>query len=246
MLAEVLYDSIMGVLEHIVSEVATDAAYKLSGRSEVRRESKKWSAIFAVFALMGFLAFFIQKHSMDGADLLGGKKTIERFMRSNVIAMVILLLSIVGLIILVFRTWKKERSLAQFAFTICSGVILLLCSFSIFRSIHNLQQDLDSPKTVTVNDYVLCTNSGNYYVVFDQEGTIDSVLLAIPQEKYSELKKGQVSAKGYQSRSWRLVEESEYTEYSDAAYYASPAEITYYRHSIIYEDCKLKTQTATE
>ncbi|MBR6101253.1 MAG: hypothetical protein IKP95_02400 [Ruminococcus sp.] len=225
----------MGVFEHIVSEAATDAAYKFSGRSEERRESKKWSAIFSVFALMGMIAFYIQKHSMDGADLLGGRKTIERFMRSNVIAMVILLLSIVGFIILVFRTWKKERSLAQFAFTICSGVILLLCSFSIFRSIHNIQKDLDSPKTVTVESFVTCKGGSNeYYAVFDQEGTIDSILLRIPQDKYELLTQTPVETRTHMSRSYRLADED--GGFTNVQLHSQKIEIVYYAHSVIYED----------
>lgn len=225
----------MGVVDKIVSEVATDAAYKMSGRSKERAEQKKWMGIFAVFALAGMLAFFIQRHSMDGADLLGGKKTIERFMRSNVIAMVILLLAAVGYIILLFRTWKRDRSIAQFAFTICSGVILLFCGNSIFRSIHNIQKDLDSPKTVTVESFVTCKGGSNeYYAVFDQEGTIDSILLRIPADKYELLAATPADKSTYLSRSYRLVEEA--GGYVDTVLHSAKIDIVYYANSVIYED----------
>ena len=149
--------------------------------------------------------------------------------------MVILLLAAVGYIILLFRTWKRDRSIAQFAFTICSGVILLFCGYSIFRSIHNIQKDLDSPKTVTVESFVLCKGGANeYYAVFDQEGTTDAILLRIPADKYEMLKKTPVNSSTYKSRSYRLVDEA--GGYTDTVLHNSRINIVYYAHSVIYED----------
>ena len=234
----------MSIIRDLAEHIGVDVLSGFGMSRETRREKGKWGALFALFALMAMLAFFIQHNSMKGADLLGGRATIERFMRSNVIAMVILLLSAVGFILLCFNTWKGRRgSIYQLVYTVAAGIVIILSGVSIFRSIHNIQKDLDSPKTVTVEEYVLCTNGNTCYLAFDQEGTIDSVLLVVPADKYNELKKGVTSTKGYLSRTWRLIDESEYVKYSDVQFYDTPIEVTYYAHSIIYEDCGFK-QTA--
>lgn len=227
----------MNLFNDIARHVTTEAAFGLTSTREQRSEKRKWGAVFAVFALLSMLAFFIQKHSMDDADLLGGRKTIEKFMRSNIIAMVILIFSIVGFIILCFKTWKGwQSSIYQLIYVVGAGFIILFSSYSVFRSIHNIQKDLDSPITVTTDSYVLCKRGNDCLLVFDDQKSRDAFLLVIPEEKYRELRKGTVDSRHYLSRSWRLIEESEYTEYTEPELFSSKIEVKYYLYSVIYED----------
>ncbi|SDB04148.1 hypothetical protein SAMN02910317_00113 [Ruminococcaceae bacterium FB2012] len=242
MLAEILHTGIklMGLFGDIAEKAVSETALELSMSKKDRVEKAKWGALFAVCALAAMAAFAVQKNSMKGADLLGGRKTIERFMHSNVTAMVILLAAAVGFVIVCFKTWKGRRSsIYQLIFTVGAGVVIVFSGVSILKSIHNIQIDLDSPLTLTRDSYVLCKEGSNYMLTFDQEGTQDSVLLVIPQEKYKELKNGVISKRGYLSRSWRLIENENYRNFTDAVYYESKISVTYYRHSIIYEDCSL-------
>ncbi|MBR1392850.1 MAG: hypothetical protein IJ561_03335 [Ruminococcus sp.] len=242
MLAEILHFSVMGVGDHILREAVTEIASSASGMQEKTKEMHKWRAFFAVFALLAMAAFFIQKHSMDDADLLGGKATIEKFMHSNVTAMVILLAAALGYIVVFFKTWKgMASSIYQLVFTFGALFIILFSGYSIFRSIHNINKDLQSPKEITVEEYVLCTYGKNYYVAFDQASTNDGILLAIPQEKFEELKGGKASSKGYLSRSYRLITEDEYTEYGDVQFYETPLTVSYYSYSVIYDNVEFKS-----
>lgn len=231
----------MGIIGEIARHVGGDVVSDLALGSEQRREKSKWGALFGVASLLALLAFFIQHNSMKDADLLGGRETIEKFMHSNVAAMSILLAAALGYIVICFKTWKgRQGSMFQVIYTVAAGIIIIFAGVSIFRSIHNIQKDLDSPQTVTVKDYVLCMRGSDCMLAFDEKGTQDSVILVIPKAKYDELRKGEVSTKSYLSRAWRLVDDSQYTKYSDTAYYTTPLEITYYEYSIIYEDCKIK------
>ena len=233
----------MGIFGDIARHLGTEAFTDLAMSREQRREKAKWGAIFAVFALLSLVAFWVQGHAKSDADLLGGHKTIERFMHANVAAMALALLSVIGFIILCFKTWKgRDGSIYQLIYTIGAGVIIVFCTVSVFRSIHNIQKDLNSPLTVTSENYVLCRSGRNYLLVFDEKGTNDSILLIIPKEKYDELKGGTPSNKGYLSRSRRLIENSQYTEYEDTQFYETPIDITYYEYSVIYEDCKFTEQ----
>ena len=240
MLAEILHDSIiMGFFGQIAEKVGVDVITDLGMSKEQRREKGKWGFMFAIFALLAMLAFFIQHNSMKGADLLGGHATIERFMRSNIIAMVILLLSAVGFILVCFNTWKgRSGSMFQLIYTIGAGVIIVFSGISIFRSIHNIQKDLDAPKTRTISEYVLCKKGNDCMLAFNEEFGDDSLILVIPQDKYNELRQGELSKKPHQFRAYRLVEESEYVKYTDAQVYITPIEVTYYPYSVIYEDVK--------
>ena len=214
---------------------------------EQYEEKKKWSAFFAVFALISLAAFYIQKHSMDDADLLGGKKTIEKFMHSNFTAMVVLLAAALGFVVVFFLSWKGMRSsIYQLIFTVAAFVMIVFSGVSIFRSIHNIQKDLDSPVTVTSENYVLCKRGNDYMLGFDEAGTIDSIILVIPVDKYNELKKGVPSNSTYKSRTWRLIDESQYVDYTDAVLYNTPIDITFYKYSVIYEDVSFALQDVKE
>lgn len=227
----------MNIFKDLAGHISSEVAFDLTSTREQRSERAKWGAVFAIFALLAMLAFFIQNNAMKGADLLGGRATIEKFMKSNVIAMIILLISIVGFVILCIKTWKGwQSSIYQLIYVVGAGFIILFSSYSVFRSIHNIQKDLDSPITVTTDSYVLCKRGNDCLLVFDDQKSRDAFLLVIPEEKYRELRKGTVDSRHYLSRSWRLIEESEYTEYTEPELFSSKIEVKYYLYSVIYED----------
>jgi len=231
----------MNIFNDLAGHISSKVAFDLTSTREQRSERAKWGAVFAIFALLAMLAFFIQNNAMKGADLLGGRATIEKFMKSNVIAMIILLVSIVGFVILCFKTWKGRRSsIYQLIYMLGTAFIIFFSAFSIFRSIHNIQKDLDAPITVTADSYVLCKRGNDFLLVFDEQTSIDSILLVIPEEKYRELENGDPDTKHYLSRSWRLIENSEYVKYDDPQLFKSKIEIRYYEYSVIYEDCSFK------
>ena len=231
----------MGIIGELGQHIGTDIVSDIAISKEERGEKHKWGAFFALCALAAMAAFTVQKNSMKGADLLGGRKTIERFMHSNITAMVILLASAVGFIVVCFKTWKGRRgSIYQLIYTVAAGIIIFYSGATIFKAIHNIQKDLDAPVTVSAESYVLCREGGNYLLVFDEPGTIDSILLVIPPEKYAALKKAPQSKQSYLSRSWRLVTEEEYRDFTEPVLCSAEIEVSYFKYSVIYDDCKFK------
>ena len=221
--------------------LGTSVLSELAMPKKDRREKHKWGAFFALCALAAMAAFTVQKNSMNGADLLGGKKTIERFMHSNITAMVILLAAAAGFIVVCFKTWKgRSGSIYQLIYTVGAGVIIVCSGATIFKAIHNIQKDLDAPISVSAQNYVLCKEGKDHVLVFDEPGTNDSILLVIPAEKFAELKKAPQSTHSYLSRSWRLVTNEAYRDFSEPAYYETPIDVSYFKYSVIYDDCTVK------
>lgn len=220
------------LLRHVGTDVLADAAVPY----DQRKEKQKWGAVFGVFALSSLLISWLRKESLKDADLLGGKATVERFMHTNVTALLVATVLAVAFIIVVFRTWKgRQSSIYQLVFTVGSAVIVGFSMFTAASAVSKINQELKNPRSVTVEKYVLCKRGSDCILAFDEQGTSDSILLVIPAEKYEELSGGEASTKGYTSRTWRLIEDSEYVTYTDATLYETPIDVTYFGSSIIYD-----------
>ncbi|GEM_PF-1332516 len=230
-----------GIGGEIIRHVATDAAAEAAGLHKQNEEKKKWAAIFAVFALPSLLIGWLRRESLKDADLLGGRATVERFMHTNVTALLVATLFAVIFIIVCFKTWRGRRSsVYQLLFTAGAAVIIGFTLFTSAGAVSNINSELKSPSTVTVEDYVLCTRGSDCILAFDEAGSSDSIVLVIPREKFDELSKGEQLNERATSRTWRLIQESEYTSYDDPVLYGSPLEITYFRHSLIFDSAELK------
>ncbi|MBR4622704.1 MAG: hypothetical protein IKO44_04895 [Ruminococcus sp.] len=215
-----------------------DGFFDLDKIRETRFEERKWAAFFAGFALTYLIARWLRKDALDKADLLGGKATVEGFKSINIATLAFSLVALAVFIFLVIKTWKgRESSIFQLVFTIAAGLIVLYGIFVPASAVIKISSELKHPTEVTVSSYVTCMQDGKCLLVFDEEGSSDSIVLVIPKEKYSELKDGEPtpSNKTYLSRSWRLIDGSEYGGYSDAALYSSEIDVTYYEYSVIYE-----------
>lgn len=204
---------------------------------ENRREGQKWTAFFAVFALVCLLAIEVTSYSKKHSDLLGGKKTVEQYLHSNVTAIALILAAFIVFVIVVFKTWKGTRgSIYQFMMTIFAAVILVFTGCVKFLAIHNITDDLNNVRKITVNEYVLCrTDSDCYYMGFEDKG--ECILLMIPEKKYNEFRQGTASAVHTENDVYRLVADSQYGGYKDAELYCTPVNVEYYFNSVIYEDC---------
>lgn len=209
---------------------------------EDRMESRKWTAFFAVFALVCMLAMAVTSYSQKHSDLLGRRKTVEQYLHSNVTAMVIILGIFIVFVIAVFKTWKGIKgSIYQFMMTIFAAFIIIWTGSAKFLAIHNISDDLNNVRGVTVTEYVLCqTNGDTFYLGFEDKG--ECILLVIPEKKYNELKQGTVSDVHTENEVYRLVENSEYGGYRDAELYCTPVTIRYYFNSAIYEECDFENK----
>lgn len=95
--------------------------------------------------------------------------------------------------------------------------------------------ELKNPATRELSSYTLCTDDkGMRYVAFNDDG---AVLLAIPSDKYAELKNGNLSNKKSTGQAHQMVIDS---GYKDVQYYESDLSVSYYNKSIIYIDAQLK------
>lgn len=204
-----------------------------------RVSSRKWNAVFAVFALICMGSMKITQRSLDNADLLAGKATVEKFMRSNAVSMAVILLAFVGFVFLCFNTWKgRKGSMSQLLMTVGSGIIILYCGFARFAAIHNISKDLSGAKDVKLSVCTLCTRGANeFYACFD-DGT-DSVLLAVPEKVYDEIKACPVSENKTESDAYDLLVNDKYGGYKNIEQYSADVVISYYPNSVIYEKCRV-------
>lgn len=230
-----------GIGGEIIRHVATDAAAEAAGLHEQNEEKKKWAAIFAVFALPSLLIGWLRRESLKDADLLGGRATVERFMHTNVTALLVATLFAVIFIIVCFKTWRGRRSsVYQLIFTVGAAVIIGFTLFGSAKAVSNINYELKNPRTVTVEEYVLCTRGSDCILAFDEAGTSDSIVLVIPRDKFDELSGGEALNERASSRTWRLIQEAEYTDFADPALYGTPIEVTYFQHSVIYDSVGFK------
>lgn len=201
--------------------------------------SRKWNVVFAIFALICMGSMKITQRSLDNADLLAGKATVEKFMRSNFISMIIILLAFVGFVFLCFNTWKgRKGSMSQVLVTVGSGIIILYCGFARFAAIHNISKDLSGAKDVKLSVCTLCTRGANeFYACFD-DGT-DSVLLAVPEKVYDEIKACPIAENKSESSAYELLVNDQYGGYDDIEQYSADIVISYYPNSVIYEKCRV-------
>ncbi|MDO4944678.1 MAG: hypothetical protein Q4E74_05700 [Ruminococcus sp.] len=206
---------------------------------EKRRESSKWTAFFALFALVCMAAMAVTSYSKKHSDLLGGRKTVEQYLHSNVTAMVIILAIFIAFVVAVFKTWKGVKgSIYQFMMTIFTAFIIAFTGIGKFLAIHNITDDLNNVRDITAEEYVLCrTDGSNFYLGFEDKG--ECILLLIPEKKYNELKQGTVSDVHTENEVYRLVVDSTYGGYKDAELYCTPVSVKYYFNSVIYEDCEI-------
>lgn len=203
---------------------------------EDKRESRKWTAFFSVFALICLAAMGITKYAEKHSDLLGGIKTVKQYLYSNVIAILLILAVCTAFIIIVSKTWKGAKgSISQFMMTIFAAVIILWTGIGKILAIHNITDDLNNIRKTTVREYVLCADSKGFYMGFEDKG--EYILLTIPEQKYDELQNGIVSDDKNKNEVYSLIVNAQYDNYGGAELYCTPVNVEYYFNSVIYEGC---------
>ncbi|MCR5480418.1 MAG: hypothetical protein K6F27_11275 [Ruminococcus sp.] len=198
-------------------------------------ERFKWLPLFAVFVILSLLATLIKGWIANGADILGGKATVERYFTANLVRFIIMCVLVAAFAVVLAKTWKGWKSSSeQLIITVCTALILVIFTTSALLPVMSISKELKSPRTIEMNGYTLCTDSkGKQYVAFNDDG---AVLLAIPSQKYAELKAGEVSSKQNVGQAHRMVIEG---GYNNVQYYESKLSVTYYNKSIIYQSAKL-------
>ncbi|MBQ9869111.1 MAG: hypothetical protein IJM32_05575 [Ruminococcus sp.] len=200
-------------------------------------ERFKWLPLFAVFVILSLLATLIKGWIANGADILGGKATVQRYFTANLVRFIIMCVLVAAFAVVIAKTWKGWKSSSeQLIITVCTALILVIFTISALLPVMSISKELKSPRTIEMNGYTLCTDSkGKQYVAFNDDG---AVLLAIPADKYAQLQKGNASNKKNVGQAYELVVDG---GYSNIQYYESDITVTYYNKSIIYEKVTLKT-----
>lgn len=198
-------------------------------------ERFKWLPLFAVFVILSLLATLIKGWIANGADILGGKATVQRYFTANLVRFIIMCVLVAAFAVVLAKTWKGWKSSGeQLIITVCTALILVIFTISALLPVMSISKELKSPRTIEMNGYTLCTDSkGKQYVAFNDDG---AVLLAIPSQKFAELKAGEVSRKQNVGQAHRMVIEG---GYNNVQYYESKLSVTYYNKSIIYQSAKL-------
>ena len=200
-----------------------------------RRESSKWAPAFVLCALLCIGAGFIKSAMVKGADLLGGKATVERFFRANLVRLIITCVIFLLFLLFFIKTWNgMKSSVEQLIYTAACGLFVVICAINSLLPVVKISQELKAPRETEVKSYTLCSdNKGNYYVGFDDDG---GVLLTIPKDKYDELSAGNISDNAAGFAYDEIVESG---KYNNVVFYRSKALIVYYHRSVIYENVSL-------
>lgn len=198
-------------------------------------ERFKWLPLFAVFVILSLLATLIKGWIANGADILGGKATVERYFTANLVRFIIMCVLVAAFAVVLAKTWKGWKSSGeQLIITVCTALILVIFTISALLPVMSISKELKNPRTIEMNGYTLCTDSkGKQYVAFNDDG---AVLLAIPPQKFAQLKAGNVSSKQNVGQAHQMVIEG---GYNNVQYYESKLSVTYYNKSIIYQSAKL-------
>ena len=192
---------------------------------------KLWTLLFFIPII---IANWIAGRAKDNADLLGGKKTIESFFSTNVIALTILVLTAICFIVYVSKTWKGKEGTSIGTVMVYIFVLIGLTSFICIRlgALSNIREDMNSPREVKLKSYITCTNqSRDRFVVFEDGG--EQLVLLIPEEKYDALLMKDEGKKSDVGLTLSLVEDA---GYDDIEVKTGEITVKYYKHSVIYEN----------
>ena len=222
----------MGVFKEAFTENVQGA---FEGYIESRKERFKWAPMMIIFMLLTFLAGFVKDIFTKNADILAGKATVEKYFTGNLARVIAMLLIAAAFVVVVKKTWKgMASSTEQLIFTVFTGVFIIIMFIVALKPTINIAKELRSPTTRELSSYTLCTDKkGMHYVAFNDDG---AVLLAIPSDKYAELKNGNLSNKKSAGQAHQMVIDS---GYKDVQYYESDLSVSYYNKSIIYVDAQL-------
>lgn len=223
----------MGIFKEAFGETVRDT---FDGYVKSRKERFKWAPLLLVFILLTFLAGFVKSIFTNGADILAGKATVEKYFTGNLARVIAMLLIAAAFVVVVKKTWKgMASSTEQLIFTVFTGVYILIMFVVALKPVLSIAGELKHPTTKELSSYTLCTDDkGMHYVAFNDDG---AVLLAIPSDKYAELKNGNLSNKKSTGQAHQMVIDS---GYKDVQYYESDLSVSYYNKSIIYIDAQLK------
>ncbi|MBP3792693.1 MAG: hypothetical protein ILA24_01490 [Ruminococcus sp.] len=203
-----------------------------------QKEKSKWGTLFVFFILLSVGATLIKEIMVKGADYLGGKATVEKFFRANLVRFVIMCLLMAVFIVVFVKTWNgRQSSIEQLVFSFGAGIVVIFFAVTALMPVLTISDELKHPRTAELHSYTLCTDTGgNYYVGFDDNG---GVLLNIPKDKYEELSRGKSSDNAAGFAYDEIVESG---KYKNIVFYRCAVQIVYYHHSVIYENVSLASQ----
>ena len=223
----------MGIFKEAFGETVRDT---FDGYVKSRKERLKWAPMMIIFMLLTFIAGFVKSIFTNGADILAGKATVEKYFAGNLARSIAMGLIAALFAFVVSKTWKgMASSTEQLIFTVFTGVYILIMFVVALKPVFAIAGELKNPATRELSSYTLCTDDkGMHYVAFNDDG---AVLLAIPSDKYAELKNGNASNKKNAGQAHQMVIDK---GYKDVQYYESDLSVSYYNKSIIYIDAQLK------
>lgn len=209
-----------------------------------RKESAKWSAVFAAFILPCMGAMAMVNSAVKRYDILGGRSTVSKYLNSNAVGLLVVCVAAIAYIIVMFKTFKgRKSSIYQLLLMVAAGFLIIYSGFGFTRAFYNIKDDLNNITETKLDEYVLCTlqsdSKTSYYTAFEDKG--ECVLLMIPQKKYNELSLAAKAENPDANEAYRLVADSQYTTYQNAEVYRSPITVKYYFNSVIYEDCEVNS-----
>ena len=215
----------------------SDLAGALEQYSYYRRQSKLWMFISLALMLPCWGAFKVRENMLADADFLGGKAEIEHFMTINC-GCLILAIAILGAEIFLFFKFcvgKENSGVKILAFIM--GAVVSVVSVVIFSfSVKNIASDLRSTTKAELDEYVLSTSKGEYFLGFADGG--EYAQMPIPPDMYKELSEGKERPEGTHSVIYDMVKDGGYENVTD---YKNEITVEYYFHCAMIEKAKLKS-----
>ncbi len=194
-----------------------------------------WKIVMYVLVLpsVGMIAF--REKILADADFLGGRPEIQRFFKVNLCCLIVtaVILAIEVFLFYMFCVGKQNSGAKMIAFI--GSVIVVFVTVTIFAySVINIGRDLNSTTKAMLDDYVLSTSDGNYYLGF-YDGD-ENAQMPITQSLYDELSKGKERTDSLHSNIFDMITSN---GYSNVTEYKSGLTVEYFFHSAMIESAKL-------
>lgn len=210
----------------------------LKGFFDRTAESAVWRLVMVLLAVPCFGAFAMRRSMTQNADFLGGRPEIERFLKINVMCLAVALAVFLIEIFLVYVLCVgKENTPMKLIACITGLTVSIITSAMFVYSVVNIRSDLKSTTKAEVNDYVLSSTDGKYYLGFEDGG--EYAMMPVKKSLYDELSKGSERSDGLHSNIYDMITERSYdnvTEYKDSL------SVEYYFNSVMIESAKLNSK----
>ena len=199
--------------------------------------------LYIAFFLPVLLSSEISRSITKNNDLLSGEQAVRTILKADIVHMIILVATEILYVIFVIKMHKKvssirEMPMNQLILEVGLIILFVVVDVMIFSDINKTNADLKYPAEKNIYEYALYSEGNNDYLAFTDNG--NTVLLAIPQEKFKELQQMGKPEKNSDNFVYNELQKRGYSNISSYTINNNICKVKYYQHAVIYIDCEFQ------